>query len=104
MRPVFRQAVSACIGGGKPARLGLWINPARKESNMQKRHEIDLSRACQPIQGASFTFRTLHAPDARWGAGRSAQRQSPIDRMITVTLPAIEGEKHKPIAHMTIIL
>lgn len=53
-----------------------------------KHHEFDLTRSVT-IRGAPFTFRSLHGPDARFGEGRSEQRSAPLDRMITITLPAI---------------
>ncbi len=70
----------------------------------KRRDEFRAEHSCQPIYGGKFTFRTLSPPDARWGQGRSAERSAPMDRLITVTLPAIEGENHKTVACMKVIL
>jgi len=68
-----------------------------------KRKEIDLCRTVV-IHGAPFTFRSLHAPDGRRNDSRGAGGESTLDRIVTVTLPAIEGFRHKPITSMKVVL
>lgn len=54
---------------------------------MRRRHdEHDLSRAVSPIRVGRFTFRTLHGPKRRYAQ---------TDHLLTISLPAIEGEKQK---------
>ena len=49
--------------------------------------EHDLSRAVAPIRVGRLTFRTLHGFDRR--------KYASADRLVTISLPAIEGETHK---------
>ena len=55
------------------------------------RREFRKEHSCQPIKGAPFTFRTFHAPDARYGLreGRTRNEARTVDQLLTVTLPAI---------------
>jgi len=69
---------------------------------MNRRRDFDLRRGCAPIRGGKFTFRTLHAPDNRRGA--HGEPQFTLDKRMTVTLPAIEGEEHKMVPCMSVHL
>lgn len=60
---------------------------------------IDRGHGCAPIKGGSFTFRSFHGPDR----GERGTRRM-LDRMITITLPAIDGEDHKIVPHMEVNL
>ena len=71
---------------------------------MRSRNDELTWRKCKPIKGAAFTFRTLHHPDARFGIRGKSMREAPMDRTMTVTLAAIDGEKHKMIPHMEVQL
>lgn len=67
------------------------------------RREIDNSTRIAPIRGGKFTFRTW--ADDRFGAGRRNHGVVlTLDRMVTVTLPAISGEHHTIIPHMEVQL
>jgi hypothetical protein len=55
------------------------------------RHEIDMSRKIKPILGGPVTFRTL--ADGAFGLAKEDRRM--IDRLVTITLPAIDGENWK---------
>ena len=63
---------------------------------------FDLERSVT-IKGAKFRFRSLHAPDARFGMGRHSSSQT-LDRIIEITLPAIAGEKNEMIPFMEVTL
>jgi len=65
-----------------------------------KRREHRADRGCAPIRGAAFTFRTLHPPEGRRGVDGGIT----IDKKITITLPAIDGEEHKMTEHMKVEL
>ena len=67
---------------------------------MRHRRDEFGEHAPQPIRGAKFTFRTLNPTDGR----RDGDGQCSIDRVITVTLAAIEGYEHKMIPHMSVQL
>lgn len=67
---------------------------------MRHRREEFGAYKCQPIRGGSFTFRTFHS-DNRKKAGPG---QFTIDKLVTITLPAIEGEVHKTIPTMQVLL
>ncbi len=56
--------------------------------------EFDLDRTVV-ICGAPFEFRTLHGSDARFGEKAHGPLVRTLDRIVTVTLPAIEGYSHK---------
>lgn len=61
----------------------------------------------QPIRGGKFTFRTFAG--GHFGSGQAGLREGGwrgqfIDRLVTVTMPAIDGEKHKIIPHMEVQL
>lgn len=60
---------------------------------------IDRSHGCKPIKGGSFTFRTFHGFDH----GERGERRM-LDRLVTVTLPAIDGEEHKIVPTMEVEL
>lgn len=69
------------------------------------RHEIELSREIAPIRGGRMKVRTF--ADGYFGSGQTGQREGgwrgqSIDRVVTVTMPAIDGEKHKIIPHMEV--
>lgn len=69
------------------------------------RHDIEMSRAIAPIRGGKFTFRTW--ADDRFGAGRGRRDHGVVltlDRLVTVTLPAISGADHTIIPHMEVQL
>lgn len=66
------------------------------------RHVIELSRKIEPIRGGYFTFRTF--ADGEFGKGRSKETGGTLDRLVTVTLPAIDGEDHKIVPHMEVVL
>jgi hypothetical protein len=51
------------------------------------------------IRGKPFTFRTLHAPD-----GRRMNGECTLDKIMTVTLPAIDGFHHKAPADTEVVL
>lgn len=64
-----------------------------------------LKRKARPIRGAPFTFRTF--PDGEFGKGRTAAMrdgENTLDRLVTVTLPAIDGEDHKMVPTIEIEL
>lgn len=66
------------------------------------RHFIDESRAIAPIRGGKFTFRTFAG--GYFGSGNTGPRRQTIDRVVTVTLPAISGADHTIIPHMEVRL
>jgi hypothetical protein len=71
---------------------------------VRDRVEFTTEHGCAPIKGASFTFRTLNAPDGRFGHGTRGPRITTLDRLITITLPAIDGEDHKMVPTMEVCL
>lgn len=52
------------------------------------RHPIDLKRSIKPIKGAAFTIRTF--TDGEFGIRGPINAH--LDRLVTITLPAIDGE------------
>ncbi len=69
---------------------------------MNPRNKLHTSQTPAPIRGGKFTFRTLHAPDKR--RGMHGDPQFTLDKLMTFTLPAIEGEDHKMVCSMEVAL
>jgi hypothetical protein len=63
---------------------------------VRDRIEFTAEHGCAPIKGAGFTFRTLTGPPSR--------QARTLDRLITITLPAIDGEEHKMVPTMEVRL
>ena len=67
---------------------------------------MDLPKFLLPlvVRGAPFTFRTF--ADLPFGAGSTpgVPRQTTLDRLVTVTLPAIAGEEHPMVPTMEVRL
>jgi hypothetical protein len=66
------------------------------------RRKIDNSTAIDPIRGGRMHVRTF--ADGYFGSGNTGPRRQTIDRVVTVTMPAISGEKHKIIPTMEVRL
>ncbi len=64
--------------------------------------KFNLERAVT-IKGAPFTFRTLHSPDQRFGE-RIGPREVYLDRLMTFTMPAIQGERRRMTPTMEVTL
>lgn len=67
---------------------------------------MQLPKVLQPlvIRGGSFTFRTF--ADGAFGVGSTpgVERRATLDRLVTVTLPAISGADHTIVPTMEVRL
>ena len=66
------------------------------------RQDLDLTRKCQPIKGGPFQIRVWTS--GQFSGGRPGPRTRLLDKLVTVTLPAIDGEKIRIIPTVEIAL